>query len=36
LWAPATVSQGGATWFSKNYPVTHIVAERKGRINLLT
>ena len=27
LWAPATVSQGGATWFSKNYPVTHIVAQ---------
>jgi len=27
LWAPATVSHGGATWFSKNYPVTHIVAQ---------
>jgi hypothetical protein len=27
LWAPATVSHGGSTWFSKNYPVTQIVAQ---------
>jgi hypothetical protein len=27
LWAPATVSHGNATWFSKNYPVTQIVAQ---------
>lgn len=27
LWAPATVSHGGSTFFSKNYPVTQIVAQ---------
>lgn len=27
LWAPATVSRGGSTFFSKNYPVTQIVAQ---------
>ena len=27
LWAPATVSHGGSTLFSKNYPVTQIVAQ---------
>lgn len=27
LWAPATVSHGGSTWFTKNYPVTKIVAQ---------
>jgi hypothetical protein len=27
LWAPATVSHGRSTWFSKNYPVTQIVAQ---------
>jgi hypothetical protein len=27
LWAPATVSHGGSTWFTKNYPVTQIVAQ---------
>lgn len=27
LWAPATVSHGGSSWFVKNYPVTQIVAQ---------
>lgn len=27
LWAPATVSRGGSSWFVKNYPVTQIVAQ---------
>lgn len=27
LWAPATVSQGGSTFFFKNYPITQIVAQ---------
>ena len=27
LWAPATVSYGGSSWFVKNYPVTRIVAQ---------
>ena len=27
LWAPATVSHGGSTFFFKNYPVTQIVAQ---------
>ena len=27
LWAPATVSHGNSTWFSKNYLVTQIVAQ---------
>ncbi|HEU4502992.1 MAG TPA: hypothetical protein VFR82_15185, partial [Nitrospira sp.] len=27
LWAPATVSHGHSTWFSKNYLVTQIVAQ---------
>ena len=27
LWAPATVSHGNRTWFSKNYLVTQIVAQ---------
>jgi hypothetical protein len=27
LWAPATVSHGNSTWFSKNYAVTQIVAQ---------
>ena len=27
LWAPATVSHGSSTWFSKNYAVTQIVAQ---------
>jgi hypothetical protein len=27
LWAPATVSHGGSTFFSKNYPVAQIVAQ---------
>ena len=27
LWAPATVSHGASTFFSKNYPVTQIVAQ---------
>lgn len=27
LWAPATVSHGGSSFFFKNYPITHIVAQ---------
>ena len=27
LWAPATVSHGGSSWFVKNYPVAQIVAQ---------
>lgn len=27
LWAPATVSHGGSTFFFKNYPITQIVAQ---------
>ena len=27
LWAPSTVSHGSSGWFSKNYAVTHIMAQ---------
>jgi hypothetical protein len=27
LWAPATVSHGGSTFFFKNYPITQVVAQ---------
>jgi hypothetical protein len=27
LWAPATVSHGGSSFFFKNYPITQIVAQ---------
>ena len=27
LWAPASVSHGGSSWFVKNYPMTQIVAQ---------